>query len=311
MVGILCLFVAFFLFNLISVVLAFIGINKAFSVIFAGVICLIALLYFFSNFKVEINGKEYRLPIFPGPNLLKITLIAVIVIAVVVKIFNLDNNIYIIEDSYVYYLENEKIVSKARIKGEEVFLLKKNISMGNGEKFSLVMFKNDDEIFSEGEEALVPESALKKKIKELNLIKIKKDFSSFEDSLKGMKNRLVGFGNLGLAKKQSGVVELTPEEVFKGDLYGDSPDKLKLFVAGFKNGDVVEFQEDFLIKTNGGQTYNTVLFADNKNIKSFQGDVIPRGTRFQVRGEKGVYLLFFSEGRTQVEFSTLVLKKID
>ncbi len=112
-------------------------------------------------------------------------------------------------------------------------------------------------------------------------------------------------------KESSKIVKLTPEEVVREDLYGDSSDKLKLFIDGFENGDIIEFKEDFWVRTNGGKRQNTVLFADNKNIKSFRGDKIPQGTRFHVRGKSGVDLLFFSEGRTQVDFSDLVLKKIN
>lgn len=264
------------------------------------------------NVRVGQNDWTFGIPVFPGKGFVRLVFGVTIVCSILFAVFAGESKqpltlkgvnfvsqkfgqsrIYLVEDSWVYYRKGNEIVSKNRVSREEVFLLETNIAIDNGEKFALVMFKNKEGIFFGGREAYVPVSALKE--------------------LPSPKTSAVQKSDRGRNKFQVGAVVLNSEEIARKDLFGDSPDKLKLFIPGFKNGDVVEFQEDFWIKTVAGQIQGTIMFmfADNKQKKSFGGGKIPQGTTFHVRGEKGVELLFFSKGRTQVGFSDIVLRKIN
>jgi hypothetical protein len=301
-IGILALFGVFFLFNLISIALIFIGLSKAFSFFFAGAICLFAFLYFFSKFKFEINGKEYSLPIFPGPSFLKFALFAVIVTALVVQVFKLDNKVYVVERSWAYYFQGEKI--KKELKNEEVLLLEKNINVGKrgdrGEQFSLVMLKNKDGIFYQGVEVLVPTSALSKKIGKPNFFK--KNFSySLERGFKKLTD-----------KPQPGLVVLTPGDILRQDVHKTSSKRTMIVFEKFRKGDLVELVEDFSWEVSGENPTTWVRIGgekagDNFEIKGSR-PILKRGTRFVFKN-KYINLGLNSSGE-QGGFSELKIKRI-
>lgn len=271
------------------------------------------------NLKIGENQWKFGIPVFPGTGFFRFALIMTVAGSIIFAIFGEETLRPYQETFRISKLQNATQQSVKSIKAGRIFFEEK------GEWDSIFETKG---IFL-GEEKTTQEGELVLKFrlqgKDLNryngpVVWVPILMVGEAVSQKTQTSAIENKSQLEIGKEWLsslfeneffGVIKLTPEEVFKGDLYGDSPDKLKLFIAGFENGDVIEFQEDFWVKTNGEQNCETVLFADNKNIKSFQGDKIPRGTRFHVRGKQGVDLLFFSKGRTQVEFSTLVLKRIN
>ncbi len=216
---------------------------------------------------------------------------------------------YSIKGCYVYYPNGEKREGKDGrwvMKETKVRFLE-NISIGDGaEAFALVMLANNAGHFYQGEKVMVPVSSLEKKPQSQTQasggISKKEEGKSLLESVKGVFSKA--------PSETKGVVILTPEQVKNQDLYGDSDDKLKLYFPGFDKGDIVEFEEDFFLRTTGKSSHYTVLFADNRRIKKILGDYIPKGTRFQVR-ENSPTLLFSSVGARQVSFSSLKLKKIN
>jgi hypothetical protein len=135
------------------------------------------------NVKVGENDWTFGVPVFPGKGFIRLAFGVTIACSILFAIFAGESSqpltlkgvnffsqkfgqsrIYLVEDSWVYYRQGNEIISKARVNGEEVFLLETNIAIDNGEKFALVMFKNGEGIFSGGREAYVPVSALKEKL---------------------------------------------------------------------------------------------------------------------------------------------------
>jgi hypothetical protein len=262
------------------------------------------------NVRVGQNDWTFGVPVFPGKGFIRLAFGVTIVCSILFAVFAGESSqpltlkgvnffsqkfgqsrIYRVEDSWVYYRQENKIVSKARVNREEVFLLETNIAIDDGEKFALVMFKNKEGIFSGGREAYVPVSALKE--------------------LPSPKTSAVRKNDRGRVKNQPGVVVLTPGEIERQDLHKTVNNKLLLTFTDFRRGDVVELVEDFSWQV-AGESPQTWLYVGGKRIDGLdlkgRRSCLKKGTRLVFKGEHA-NLSLISTGN-QGGFSELKIKKI-
>jgi len=180
---------------------------------------------------------------------------------------DLEQRRYTIEKCRVYYLpdhpQRKKGFSGRIINAKQTVLFVRNHEQKDAEEaFVVVMLPNKYGEFAGGEIVVV---ALKNATPIVTPKKAK---------VSGAAKTFLGRG------KQ---FKLTSDQVKAQNLASlKSLDHVKLYIPKYKQGDVVEFGENFIVNTASQGPYETRLYINNGLFKAFKGNYVPKGTRFRV-----------------------------
>jgi hypothetical protein len=150
------------------------------------------------------------------------------------------------------------------------------------------MFQNDDGIYFDGREAFVPISALSRKVS--------RQTSAVQKSSQSK------------PKKQSGVVVLTPEEIWARNEHRAYPGQMLITLPEYKAYNRVVLLEDFVIETDNPQNVTVVAFSGKRGFIGEGKTVrVPAGTEFRFGGGEPMISVV---SRGEQKFSSLKLKEV-
>jgi hypothetical protein len=295
-----------FVIILISVLLGFFSNYLfGFGILFLGFLVLVTTPEL--NIRIGESDWTFGIPVFPGKGVIRFAFGLTVMSAIVFAVFGQDalqpyknsfrlaklqnatqQSIKLIKAGRVYY---EKFEDWGSISGTKGIFLGEEKKTKGGELVLRFRLQGSESDRYNGPVVWVPILMIGKK-----------------SSPQNPQTSAVQKSSRSKLKKQSGVIELTPEEIWARNEHRAYPGQMLITLPEYKAYSRVVLLEDFVIETNNPQNVTVVAFSGKRGFIG-EGQVVrvPAGTEFRFGGGEPMISVV---SRGEQKFSSLKLKEV-